>query len=373
MLFDWLAHLPRQARGPAARRPIRLAVESLEERAVPAASVVGPFVLDRVGALYAATTTAGGLINTGGFGKSLSAGTDLAGDPMAVIRDFNSRVYIYDQGTWIDTGGWAREVVAGVHGEFFARDFNNLVYRYQLGAGWSIATSPGTGDSVGHLAIQMSLGQQTVNGAVENVLYSRDPDDRIEVYRDAGSTDGAGNFAATFVDTGGFGTDVAAGYEGEGFVRDMNSQLYVNHADGSWTATGAWAYSLDVGRGANGDFLAFTDFNNLVYLYNPDDGTFVSTAGYGQQVAAGSGVVFIRDFNDDVHYFDVDAHTWTDTGHAATLIRVANRATLSTPSDQAASPLLQLWGIDGDPGNAGHVFVAGGGWIALRTFATDIH
>jgi hypothetical protein len=328
--------------------------------------VQGPFFLNYHGQLYATDGPGGTVVNTGGWGISLSAGKDASGNDMAVIRDFNSQVYIYDQGSWIATGGWAREVIAGVNGEFFARDFNNTVYRYQLGVGWSIATSPGTNSAAPHTAVQMSLGQQIITDpltqtpTIVNVLYTRNPNNHIEVFREDGSFVPGAGWLATYSDTGGFGQDIAAGYQGEVFVRDMNSQLYLFNGT-SWNATGAWAYSLDVGQTDGSDYLAFKDFNSRVYVFETANGRFIDTGGYAQQVSAGANAVYLRDFNNDVHYYDLTFGGWIDTGHYALQI-----AAVGVDQSFNALALDALWGIDADPNQAGHVFVLDeGNWIPL--------
>lgn len=371
MLFHGLAG--RHVTPGRKRHGTRLAIETLEARAVPAATsaivYTGPFFLERGNALLATIQT-GQVVNTGGVGIALSVGKDLNGLPMAVLRDFNSRVYIFDQGTWIDTGGFAQDLVAGTNGEFFARDFNNLVYHYQLGAGWNVATSPGSGDPTKHFAIQLSLGQESVTNAtgntiVANVLYTRDPGNHLQVYHSAGVySAAAGTFLPTFTDTGGFATDVAAGYHGEAFVRDGNSKLYLYN--GSWTATGAWAFSLDVGTVNGNDYLAFKDANSQIYIYQPGTNSFLATGGWARQVAAAANDIYIRDFNDDVHYYNIATQSWIDVGHFASLIRVVN---FNTTVD---SNLGQVWGLSADRGNAMHAFFFGGVWTDLGFAAKDI-
>ncbi len=373
MLFRWLIQGEGKPSRPQSARP---GVELLETRAVPAV-LPGPFFLGRDNALYAATGTPGQFLNTGGYGTALNVGTDLAGNPMAVIRDFNSRVYIYDQGTWLDTGGYARDLVAGRNGIFIARDFNNLVYRYQIGTGWAVAGSPGTGDVTPHYAVQLSLGQETVTNPVTgaatigNVVYTRAPGQHVQVYRDLGFFDtNTDSFLATFRDTGGFATDLAAGYQGEAYIRDGNNQLY--YYNGTWHATGAWAFSLDVGTTSGGnDYLAFKDANSQIYIYQPSTSSFIATGGYAVQVAAAANEVFIRDFNNDVHYFALANQNWTDLGHFASLLRVTSLSSApgAGPDGQA---LGEVWAIDADAGMAGQFVFFDGSWNALGFPGQDV-
>lgn len=394
----------RSGMAPTRRRAVRPDVEAFEIRLVPSASAQGPFFLASNGALYAASDTLDGAVNTGGWGISLSVGKDQAGHAMAVIRDANSRVYVYDQGTWTDTGGYARDLVAGINGEFFARDFNNLLYRYQQGVGWSplsVGTVAGvfvpvTVTAAGHVApldefhaVQLALGQQTVTDPyteqtqLENVLYYRNPDNHILVYRDAGAYSLSDHqYLPEYTDTGGFGLDIAAGSHGEAFVRDGNNRLYVyrdtglgpfggsNLLDsGTWQATPAWAFSLSVGQEADGsDFLAFKDANSRIYIYRTASDSFLDSGGYARQAVAGADEVFIRDFNDDVHDYDVATNTWLDLAHRASLIRVTSLpAGPAHPGDE----VILLFGIDADPGQVGQAFLAGGDWHPLGISARD--
>jgi hypothetical protein len=370
MLRNWLFRRPCAS---TAARPQRthLGVEVLEERSVPAVTGQTPFFLDWNGQLHAVRAD-GSVVGTGGWGISVSVGKDASGVPMAVMRAFNGQVFIYDQGTWIDTGGWARQVIAGVNGAFFARDYDNLVYRYQIGVGWNIATSPGTNSGAYHYAVQMSLGQQTSVDPVtqvsllSNVLYIRTPTNHIEVYNDAGTFDSFGNALATFTDTGGFGQDIAAGYQGEVFVRDMNSRLYIFNGS-TWMATGAWAFSLDVGQVNGSDYLTFKDANSRIYVYETATGQFIDTQGYAVQVAAGANVVYIRDFDNDVHSFNLETGFWTDLEHVALQI---NAVSVDPPRNPAA--LGELWGVDEDPTVAGHLFFFDGTWQALNAVGQDV-
>jgi hypothetical protein len=375
MLSAWFSQRKSSSRG---RTEVRLGVEVLERREVPAvaaSALPGTFFLDRNNGLIAATGAPGGVVNTGGFGISLSVGKDLAGLPMAVIRDANSRVYIYDQGTWIDTGGYARELVAGRNGTFFARDFNNTVHRYQLGAGWAMAASPGTGDLRQHQAVQLSIGEERVTnpstGAtfITSVLYTRTPSNQVEVFREAGSFGATSqSFVATFINTGGFATDIAAGYQGEAFIRDGNNRLYVYN--GSWSATGAWAMSLDVGVAGDNSYLVFKDGNSQIYIFQPGSQSFIATGGYARQVAASANDLYIRDFNNTVHYFDIGSRTWTNLHRSASLIRAAGFATTSVSA--SSEGLGHVWGISAEPNNSGQVFFFDGAWTSLGFPAKEV-
>jgi hypothetical protein len=378
MPFPWY----RRRRGrPAGHSTVRLDLVALEEREVPT-TFQSPFFLDTQHRLWAATSSSGDFVNTGGFGKSLSVGTDAAGNQMAVIRDFNNQVYIFDQGTWIATGGFAQDLVAGINGELFIRDFNNLVYHYQIGVGWGIAHSVGTGNLLDYYAVQMSIGRNayvnvpfTGPQLIENVLFIRTGSNRVLEYQDSGTFDSkTQTYLPTWTDTGANGIDVAAGYNGDAFLRDGNNQLYFDAGAGSqgFTKVGALATSMDVGQfyfpiGGASDYVAYRDANSRVHIFIVTLDRFIDTGGYSTQVVAGSNEVYIRDFNKGIHFFDMDFNRWFNTGGFGNLIRDTNND--GTPNSLAHVNVDQLAVLDGN--NRLHIY-NGASWTMFPFFAVDV-
>ncbi len=364
-------HMSRPQQAARRRAPVRLEVTELEERRTPT-TYQSPFFLDSQHRLWAATSASGDFVNTGGFGQSLSVGTDTAGNQIAVIRDFNSQVYVFDQGTWTATGGYARDLVAGINGEVFVRDFNNLVYHYQLGVGWGIAHSPGTGSFLDFYAVQMSLGRAALTDplgrqtSIENVLFIRSPSNRVLEYQDNGTQ-------PTWTDTGAFAIDIAAGYDGDAFLRDSKNQLYFVLGN-QVTKTSGVALSLAVGQytvpsGGATDYVAFRDTNNQVRIYMPAiyGPQIVATNGYATQVVAGSNEIYIRDLRDGIHFYDIASGRWTDTHGFGNLIRdTTNDATPNTLTHFNVDQLAVL-----DLNNQLHIY-NGASWTAFPFTALDV-
>jgi hypothetical protein len=357
---------------------IRLDVIALEERAVPT-TFQGPFFLDTQHRLWAATSASGDFVNTGGFGKSVSVGADVSGNQMAVVRDFNNQVYIFDQGTWIATGGFARDLVAGINGELFIRDFNNLIYHYQIGVGWGIAHSVGTGNLLDYYGVQMSMGREayvnvpfTGPQLIENVLYIRTGSNRVLEYQDAGTFSSATqSYLPTWTDTGAFGIDIAAGYDGEAFLRDANNQIFVGSGT-QFGKIGAVGFSLDVGQyyfpiGGASDYVAFRDGNSRVHIFIYSLDEFIDTGGYAVQVVAGSNEIYIRDFNKGIHFYEIFLDRWTFTDGFGNLIRDTNNDGTSNTSTHVYVDQLAV--LDGN--NRLHIY-NGASWTAFPYFAVDV-
>jgi hypothetical protein len=84
------------------------------------------------------------------------------------------------------------------------------------------------------------------------------------------------------------------------FLGSMN-QLYAA-TDGTgkqFMATGGFGVQLSVGElnssGGGGQFAAFRDGMNRVWLFNGNDNTFTNTGAFAMDIAAGRGEVFLRD------------------------------------------------------------------------------
>jgi hypothetical protein len=340
-------------------------LEELEERAVPTTS---PFFLDQNHALWAATGT-GTFVNTGGVGVSLAVGLDSAGNQFAAVRDGNNRVFLYDQGSWIDTGGYALELVAG-HNEVFTRDGNSHVMCFQF---YGLTNQAWT--DTGGFALSLQLGQVTLP-------YFPNPDGGSLVYRDFDVlTVRDGNnrlydyapvkvraippltiYTMTWTDTSGYATQFTVGYKGETVIRDGNNQVFVfqptfspvTPTAGAWTDTGGFAVDLDVGKNQNGnDIIAVRDSNNQVSVctlsptpnFDPPTPTWHATdLSNITQLAAGFGQVFGLDASNQLWQYSTTTAQSSNTGGYATLIRVtAASATANQVSMIDGQNVLNLY------------------------------
>jgi hypothetical protein len=280
------------------------------------------FFLDPTNQLWAMTSPPSGFpvssSATGGFGLQLSVGeVNLSGGGglFAAIRDGNNRVWIYNGNTnaFTETAAFAVDIAAG-RGEVALRDGNNQIWVVNLAS--LFAGGPGVIQTAG-FAEQMSVGFDTTTK--QDFLAYRAGDNSVNFIE-------AAQGAPTYGASGAFAIDLAAGNQGETFIRDGNNQVHILNL-GAVTAGGitfqtavttpAFAVQMSVGldRFVHDDMLAYRAGDNTVHFINFTPAAspgaeigvgFVDIPGaVAVQVVAGVDEIFIRDTANMVVVYNV--------------------------------------------------------------------
>jgi CSLREA domain-containing protein len=223
----------------------------------------------------------GTFTNTGGVAKAFSAGVDLAGNAEVWFLDNSNELWKWDNGTLTNTGGFALHIAAGKGFVAFS-DGNNQLYTF---------------------------------------------------------SDGGGGFKST----GGFASRFTAGFDALGSNQidfaDGNNQLYTfNVATSTFTNTGGSANLFVAGQDAFGNNeIWFTDGNNQIWRL--DNGNFTQTSGVALSITgSGNGTMYFSNGVNQIWQI-TDLGVVTNTGGFASHISGSPATTALFFSDG----MNQLW------------------------------
>jgi hypothetical protein len=215
----------------------------------------------------------GKYVNTGGFATRFSAGVDAKGLPECYFFDGNNELWRYDNGVFTPLGAFGMKLAAG-SGQVAFTDGNNQLWLYKDGVGFTF-----TGAFVKLLTAGFDSGGNNYVGFTDgtNHIWQVNPNGVI-------------------FNTGLFGTRISSGQDTTGqfeiWFTDGNNRIW-RYDNGFNGTINAFGYQIQ--GGSNGT-IYFLDANNGLFTSN-DAGVTTNTLAFGTQIAASPGLnaVFFTD------------------------------------------------------------------------------
>jgi Tectonin domain len=262
------------------------------------------------------------LLGGGGTFKEISAGADEFGNLYVFAIGYDNAVYLnYDQvadGSWIDLGGYAKQISATINHVVYVIGPDNAVYENNDGDGWV---------DLGGYAKQISAGVTTLPGSPS--VFAIGLNDSL--YDNSGSG---------WVNQGGYVTDLAGPAAGNfGISLPANLVYVVGKGHGGYVHEGSSFYSLggyiQTPSGATTDdtnswdpatrdssaisWASGSATHTALYIIGPydnvevsvDGGSFTNLGGYAKQISAG----FDNSTNKpEVYAIGSDNAVWVNEG-----------------------------------------------------------
>jgi PAS domain-containing protein len=241
----------------------------------PAAGDGQVFFLDDVGQLWRYRVSDGIKTASGGYGIAIAVanvGNGDPGDDVVFLRDSTSRVWLWTQHSWMQTGGWLPELHVGDN-QVFGIGFDGQLWQFNVQTGWH--ASGGYGAAI-------DIANRGDGDPANDVVFLRSADGRIWDWNQH-----AWNFTGGWLDTIRAGDDQVFGIGFDG-------QLWRYRIGVGWTASGGYGVAIDVANIGDGDAT-----NDVVFLRNADNqlwtwnrAAWQFTGGYLKTIRAGDGQVF---------------------------------------------------------------------------------
>jgi hypothetical protein len=228
--------------------------------------------------------------NTGGFATKFAGGVDGSGNPEAFFFDGNNQLWRYDNGVFTNLGAFGTQLVAGSGAVAFT-DTNNTL--------WVFHDATGLFTDTGATATRLTGG---FNSAGSNFFAFTDASNRIFELTNSG----------TIVSTGAFGTRISAGADTTGnfevWFTDGNNQIW-RFDGGASSMTGAFALSIQASFGN----VYFLDGNNEIWSLT-DAGLATGTGAFATRISSGPGTdtLFFTDAANQI--FEFQHGVFTNTG-----------------------------------------------------------
>jgi hypothetical protein len=238
-------------------------------KVVPAS---GAFFIDGNNQLWLYTN--GKFTNTGGFAKTFSAGIDSEGNPECWFLDGNNQLWKYDNGAFTNTGAFALKIAAGEGFVAFTDGVNQI---------WTLTDGRGF-KNTGGFASRFTAG---FDSRGNNQIVFADGINQLWTYD---ATTGK------FTNTGGFTKLFVAGQDAAGnneiWFTDGNNQIW-RLDQGQFTQTSGFALSI---TGSGGGQMYFSDGINQIWIQT-DAGVFTNTGGFASHISGspGSTALFFSD------------------------------------------------------------------------------
>jgi hypothetical protein len=233
----------------------------------------------------------GSFINTGGFAKTFSAGIDAKGNAEVWFLDGINQLWNWDNGIFTPTGGFALHIAAGQGLVAFSDGINQL---------WTV-TDAGKFTNTGGFASRFTASFD-VNG--NNQIVFADGINQLWTFNVATST---------FTNTGGFTKLFAAGQDAFGnneiWFTDGNNQIW-RLDNGVFHQTSGFALTI---TGSAGGQMYFSDGINQIWQLT-DFGVFTNTGGFASHISGSPGTIALF-FSDGINQlWEFSNGTFTNTG-----------------------------------------------------------
>ncbi len=361
-LLQWSrsASPTRRVRSSPARS-LRLEVESLEGRLVPAtmsaiswnSAGVTHHALYAIGQDDAAMVSVdgGGFTSLGGYIKQLSAGLDRDGNPEVYGIGMDDALYVNKGNGWVDLGGYVKAISATTQDTVYVIGSDNSVFKNVGGSGYvplggyALDISAGL-DSHGnpevyaigsdHALFVNSSGTfvrlggyvKAISATVNNIVYTIAKDDSAFIHN------------SKFVRLGGYVKEISAGLDADGkpelFAIGQGNSLLVNKGKG-FVDLGGYVRDIAapaVGVGEPGDvaygigsdhagflnqFGSYTDLGGYIQVTTQPGGT-IGAASWADDI--GPHQAFYAIGSDDAVYVSIDGGDYTRLGGYAKQISV---------------------------------------------------
>jgi hypothetical protein len=229
------------------------------------------------------TATSGPVTGTGSF--SVEAGGYF-------FLDGNHQIWLFENGTFTNTGGFATRITAGHdnngQAELFFTDGNNEIWRFDNGQFTNL----------GVFATRIAAGKGQV--------AFTDGNNEVWIFSDASNSAAA---------TGAFATRLVGGEDGSGSAFAYtagNNQVFFLNGAGVSTNTGAFGTRITLAQDTTGHAeIWFTDGNNQVWRFS--NGTNSTAGAFALSISGAQGGIYLLDGANRI-YSDTDAGVVTFTG-----------------------------------------------------------
>jgi hypothetical protein len=230
----------------------------------------------------------GKFTNTGGFAKTFSAGVDRQGNAECWFLDGNNQLFSWDNGVFTNTGGFAKSIAAGFGFVAFS-DGNNQLFTFTDGGAGFFNT--------GGFASRFTAGWST--GGINQIDFA-DGNNMLWTFNAANNT---------FTNTGGFTKLFVAGQDADGnneiWFTDGNNQIWVfgvvisapeGGRPNQFRQSPGFALSI---TGAAGGQMYFSDGINQIWNLT-DNFVATNTMGFASRISSSPGTTALF-FSDGIN------------------------------------------------------------------------